>query len=375
VLLLTSTAGPILPVLAASEIQESLFSIVSWNHLERNYPNAVFIGVEFINATHGWVVGYIGSSYPTEIIVLHTDDGGDSWEEQLNENEQYVQSIDVTDERTVWVTGLGGLFHTNDGGRTWNTSIVVSGRSGLSVVEFINRTHGWTATMNTLYKTLDGGITWEAVSGWTFDDSPREIQFLSTLDVWAIGWSGIYHSEDGAETWEQVHSIGGRRFSFVSENEAWAVGDNVLMHMVDGSNWSMLVIPARVPLPRLFRPPYLSDIQFLDSNNGWIVGDEVPIMYTPDAGGNWYEQSVSEEVIGRLLSVCFVNETHGWVVGSDGTILRTTEGNVTGSRLWFGLTDPIFLLIIGAVSVIIISTIVLRRRFRRKSVASSLEIT
>ncbi|MHA2059091.1 MAG: YCF48-related protein [Candidatus Thorarchaeota archaeon] len=374
-MLLTSAVGPILPVLAASEVQEPLFSVVSWNHLEHNYPNAKFIGVEFINTTYGWVVGQIGHNIPAEVIVLHTDDGGDSWEEQLSENEQVLHCIDVIDDRTVWVSGRSGLFHTDDGGRTWNMSIVVSGRSGLSVVEFINHTHGWTATKNTLYKTMDGGITWDSVPGWTIDDSPRELQFLSTLDVWAIGWFGIYHSEDGAETWEQVQSIEGRSFSFVSENEAWAVGDNVLMHMIDGSNWSEVVIPARAPVPRLFRPPYLSDIQFLDSNNGWIVGDEIPIMYTPDAGGNWYEQSVSEEVIGRLYSVCFVNVTHGWAVGSQGTILRTTEGNVTGSRLWFGFTDPIFLLIIGAVSVIIVSTLVLRRRFRRKSVVSSLEIT
>jgi photosystem II stability/assembly factor-like uncharacterized protein len=375
VLLLTSTAGPILPVLAASEIQESLTSVVSWNHLVHNYPNAEFVGVKFINATHGWVIGQVTHNIPAEVIVLHTDNGGDSWEEQLSENEQHLHSIDVIDDQTVWVSGRSGLFHTDDGGITWNMSIVVSQRAGLSVVEFINRTHGWTATMSTLYKTMDGGMTWEAVSGWTFDDTPRRIQFLSILDVWAIGWFGIYHSEDGAETWEQVHSIGGSALSFVSDTEAWAVGDSALMHMVDGSNWSMLVIPARAPVPFRFTPPYLSDIQFLDSNNGWIVGDEIPIMYTPDAGGNWYEQSVSEEVIGRLYSVYFVNVTHGWAVGSDGTILRTTEGNVTGSRLWFGFTDPIFLLIIGAVSVIIVSTLVLRRRFRRKSVAPSLEIT
>ncbi len=340
-------------------------SETTWEVLEFDYSQAVFREVNFINATHGWIVGRSNLDTPADLIVLHTDDGGESWHEQLVEEDQYVMDFEVVDDQNIWVTGLGGLFFSEDGGSTWNFSEVVTVQSGMSVVKFINQTHGWTSTMQTLYKTNDSGQTWESVSGWDFDDGLREIEFRSSLDVWTIGWSGIYHSEDGAETWEQVYSYGGWGFSFVSDDEAWAVGDGILMHMADGASWHSLAIPSRAPVPRL-RSPYLSDILFIDSTNGWIVGSEIPVMYTPDGGANWYEQSISEEIISRLYSIDFINSTHGWAVGSRGTILYTTNGNMIENRLWNGMTDPIFLLIIGMISAVIIGGIV-RSHYSRKS--------
>ncbi len=108
----------------------------------------------------------------------------------------------------------------------------------------------------------------------------------------------------------------------------------------------------------------------MDANNGWIVGDEVPIMYTPDGGLSWYEQSTSEGVYYRLYAVDFVDQTHGWAVGSGGYILRTTRGNSTDMRLWTGMNDPIFLSIIGGLTgvavVVVITLWIIRSRIGSK---------
>jgi photosystem II stability/assembly factor-like uncharacterized protein len=261
-------------------------SETTWELLESDYPD-----VSFLNSTHGWITGEaIGFEPSSGVIVLHTEDGGDSWNLQFNRSSQYITSMDVLDGQTVWTNGLGSLFYTLDGGKTWNESVVVDGMGGLSTVKFINETHGWTAHGYTLYRTMNNGQSWESVPGWNFTDNPRMILPLSPQNIWASGFAGIFHSMDRGVTWEKVSSRGGWSLSFVSETEGWTVDDNRLAHTVDGNTWVELPIPGRAPFTGLrFAPPYLTDLEFLDEDNGWIVGSEIPVMYTPDGGANWYE--------------------------------------------------------------------------------------
>jgi len=249
----------------------SVQQTTTWISLESDYPEAKFKDVEFINSSHGWVVGILYPDTFSGGIILHTDDGGDTWETQIADDTQLFLQIDIMNERTAWVTGLGCLYFTNDSGESWQTSLVGNSRmSGMSTVEFLNATHGWTATSQVLYKTTDGGQTWQNISGWTFNDNPNEMHFLTEDEVWAIGFDGIYHSEDGAETWEQVFDKGGWSLSFLNENEAWGVSDSSLFHMNQDHAWEALPVPGRVPSFRL-RSPYCTDIQFIDDQNGWIV--------------------------------------------------------------------------------------------------------
>jgi photosystem II stability/assembly factor-like uncharacterized protein len=73
------------------------------------------------------------------------------------------------------------------------------------------------------------------------------------------------------------------------------------------------------------------DVSFVNATHGWIVGIEIKVMYTPDGGTSWYEQSVPEDVSSRsprIRAVDFINETHGWAVGSRGVILRLVPPTV-----------------------------------------------
>ncbi|MHA1962745.1 MAG: YCF48-related protein, partial [Candidatus Thorarchaeota archaeon] len=108
----------------------------------------------------------------------------------------------------------------------------------------------------------------------------------------------------------------------------------------------------------------------IDENNGWIVGTEIKVMYTPDGGANWYQQSVPAEVNNRINAVDFINQTHGWAVGWGGIIMRTTTGNSLGSRLWYGMTDPLFLSIIAVVVAVPVGVFIIRRYRRGKRTPS-----
>ncbi|MHA1638335.1 MAG: YCF48-related protein [Candidatus Thorarchaeota archaeon] len=370
ILVLTCLTGPMIGTLMLSEpfIEPLQVSETTWHLLECDFPDAVFVDVSFLNSTHGWIAGRATSEYGSNAIVLHTEDGGNTWELQSNQSSQRISIMDVVDNKTIWINGLGSLFYTLDGGNTWNESVVVGGDRGMSTVKFINKTLGWTSNNGLLYQTVDGGESWEPVSGFTFDDSPRMIQALTHLDIWAIGFTGIYHSTDGGMIWEKVSEVGGWALSFVSEAIGWAVADDRFAHTIDGHTWHELSIPGRSLFTDLrFGIPYLSDVQFIDENNGWIVSTEIPVMYTPDGGTNWYEQSVPSEVNDRIRAVDFINQTHGWAVGWDGIIMRTRTGNDLGNQLWTGMTDPMFLFIV-IVSAIAVTGVLVIYWFRKKRI-------
>jgi len=367
-LILLGTAYASLPMASAysPKKEPAQAQTTTWISLENDYPESTFEDVEFINSSHGWVVGMLYPNITRGGIILHTENGGDSWETQLTDDSQIFFQLEVVNERTAWVAGLGRLYFTNDSGESWETSIAYSSLSGMGMVEFLNETHGWTATMQMLFKTTDGGQTWQNVTGWSFDDNPRDMHFLNEYEVWAIGFHGIYHSDDGAETWEKVFDRGGWSLSFPNQNEAWGVSDGYLLHMEQDHTWEELTVPGRLPSFRL-RSPYCSDIQFIDDQHGWIVGTEIPVMHTPNGGITWYQQSVPTDTGSRMMAVCFVDELHGWVVGSDGCILRTSTGGNLDALLLSGQED-LLLITIGAAGIAIalpVGILVLRWRKRR----------
>lgn len=335
-----------------------------WEATEHPYidSDVSFRDVVFVNRTHGWVTG-ITSEGIGGGVILHSNDGGESWYEQYHDSEQWFLQIAVINYNTLWVAGLGGMVYTTDGGNHWhNSTRIGSGTTGLIGVIFNNSTHGWTSTNHDLFRTIDAGQSWENVSSWVFDDSGREY-YIRNSEIWIIGFQGIYYSDDFGVEWAQVYSQGGWSMSFVENGGAWAVGDNMLASSADGVSWTAQALPRPTPFGGYY-PPYFSDMFFIDPSNGWLGGSETPISYTPNGGLDWYDQGV--EIDTRIMGIELINQTHGWAVGSKGTILRTTRGNTIGTRLWKGLTDYVILVPIGVTIIGIVAVFMLRKRQRRE---------
>jgi photosystem II stability/assembly factor-like uncharacterized protein len=80
----------------------------------------------------------------------------------------------------------------------------------------------------------------------------------------------------------------------------------------------------------------LADVFFIDSVNGWAVGDRGVIWHTVDGGATWREQSSGTSC--RLNSVFFLDARRGWAAGGEhrpygrstrGVLLETIDGGVT----------------------------------------------
>lgn len=101
-----------------------------------------------------------------------------------------------------------------------------------------------------------------------------------------------------------------------------------------------LVIPpvaAQTPVPpEAYSDAELTSVTFVDSDNGWAIGDHGVIWHTVDGGRNWQRQDSPTTM--RLESVCFADSQNGWAVGgshqlythqSVGVVLRTADGGAS----------------------------------------------
>lgn len=161
--------------------------------------------VFFYNDQLGWATGH-------DALVLHTSDGGVSWEIQYQDLELEAPLLDVffLDEQRGFVAGAyGTLLRTDDGGASWedmadeldnedgfhlNAITGVKG-AGLFVV----------GEMGVMFRSQDDGDSWEAV------DSPYEGSLFGVLPadkertLVVYGLRGhVYRSADFGDSWQRI---------------------------------------------------------------------------------------------------------------------------------------------------------------------------
>src|SRR5262245_30727158 len=70
-------------------------------------------GVRALSPTDAWAVGNFGA-------VIHTADGGKTWQPVDSGTQQPLFGIDFADPQHAWAVGKSALvIHTADGGKTW----------------------------------------------------------------------------------------------------------------------------------------------------------------------------------------------------------------------------------------------------------------
>lgn len=246
--------------------------------------------VSFGSVKHGWAVGRWGS-------VLHTADGGRTWEKQNSGVNYTLSSVSFVDEKNGWAVGdQGTILHTADGGKTWEKqkSPVTYFLMGTA---FATKDKGWIVTERTnILHTEDGGKTW-AVQYKDQDFILKSVSFCDERNGWAVGEYGfVYHTADGGRTW--AHQAG--EFGF-SEETGEVVGGH-----------------------------YLFDIVAVNPKSAWVVGIDGYVAKTEDAGKTWRKQMTGVPKT-HLFGVS-VGEK-GVLIAGDGVLLRTTDGGATWQKV------------------------------------------
>jgi photosystem II stability/assembly factor-like uncharacterized protein len=289
----------------------------------------------FANDREGWMVGELGR-------IFHTSDGGKTWDRQDAGTKRPFLTVSCVDPRTAWVAGKEGIVYaTADGGTTWKQSQTGSNRHIFSL-QFSGpqRGHG-VGDFGTMIHTEDAGRTW------TVQQVPSEVQLPeSALDtgvdpgdinlyatafgdadhVWVVGEFGtIMASDDGGKTFHQQHGpVETTLFGvfFADAKRGWAVGmDSVILHTDDGgTTWTTQPSPTAQRL--------LYDV-VVRGNQGWMVGSAGTIIKSNDGGATWVAEPLPIELAANWIrSVALAPEGSGLAVGAEGLVFR-----VEGSKL------------------------------------------
>ncbi len=272
-----------------------------------------FFDVSFADSKHGWVVGQRHHQQNAEKhlgIIFHTDDGGYSWEMQHFPGESgEFEGVSFADAQRGVVTGrYGKALYTEDGGQTWHTQTLPPAANWIYRVEMDPTGNAWAgASFGRLYHTMDFGHNWDYYC--LHFPSPGEGTCINKFNLTVRGLAAV-----GQNVW------------LLGKDGQMEVGTDVGAGRLN----TLTAAPAqvyehwyRVPLisGRAFN--HLNNGYFLNLNEGWVVGVAGALWHTLDGGrssGDWTLMTPTDTLppawrIADLYDVQFANKKTGIVVG------------------------------------------------------------
>jgi photosystem II stability/assembly factor-like uncharacterized protein len=346
----------------------------SWS-LQTNPTTRSGESIQFVSATEGW----IGLSSNQ---LLHTTNAGELWSIVTPNSTDVTGGMDAPGSRLSFIDTTTGwafktlnnplnndeylgavLYKTINGGSTWSRTVLsnTAGDAGIQV-QFVDANNGWVLIFNmgtgtpTFLKTTDGGATWTPTNGGgIFHYVNTSVGYSFTASPEGNPPYSIYKTTNGGTTWTIQYtdntpgSLGA--IQFIDVNNGWIVGENgkILKTINGGTNWTAVTNA----LPNAtFKNSALS---FINSNTGWIAskadGGSPFTISTTDGGSTWSTQSLPFSY--KVTSLDFWDESNGWVVSdlynNQGTSLpgkiakygvsTGTYSNATLNGPWFMYTN------------------------------------
>jgi photosystem II stability/assembly factor-like uncharacterized protein len=184
--------------------------------------------IRFPGKRNGWVVGSVSRrDTVVDSLIIHTGDGGTSWERQSAPVRDELIHLDFVGDDRGWVVGANGtILFTKDGGKNW-TKQNAGTTATLYHVDFRNDRVGWVVgERGTLLRTTDGGDTWSQVT-LPVRSTLLSVAFVDEDQGWIVGRGGvILRSEDGGRSWVRQESRTKENLYalFIDKKSGWAVG-------------------------------------------------------------------------------------------------------------------------------------------------------
>jgi photosystem II stability/assembly factor-like uncharacterized protein len=329
-----------------------------------------------LDASTGWAL--------SDHAVLYTSDGAVHWKDVTPSGIPLSQSS-IADFRSASVASIATprpdgtgtqVLHTADGGQTWQQATI--SMPFPRQIFFVDAQHGWllaavrppggAAEPVAVFRTADGGKTWSNVATALFADTTPagrlpyggqklEMRFLDTSTGWVTGTvplanlAWLYITHDGGLTWRQQAllmppGLPTARLSVLAPTffsaavgilpvifSDLATGNPLATALYTthdgGTTWSSTVpVPAALPL-----------LSFADMQHGW-ASDGTRLYGTSDGGAHWLKLS-PDSSFKNIAQLDFVSATLGWAISSSMPTASTLLKTVDGGRSWTPISSAI----------------------------------
>lgn len=310
-------------------IQNDQWVIVNTNL--SNNPRFMFFDVCFPTAQNGWIVGgydaYDGGS------IIKTNDGGKSWNIQVDGTCPGLKSVYFIDDLNGWAAGgEGKILITKDGGVNWAVK-TININIGFTEIFFINTQLGWlVGSDEAIYSTSDGGENWiQQRIGDKF--GLQSVWFIDSLNGWAIGnFYGfsengiILKTTNAGVIWEEQlitpYEINVWTIKFNGKENGWISCSKGSIYKTSdgGNNWELISTETQNTI---------TSFEFVDATNGWAVGYLQTFLFSNNSGKTWESfNPLKDNWHSRVMqSITFSDSRNAWIVGSDGFIVHFIKNN------------------------------------------------
>ncbi|MDG5816586.1 YCF48-related protein [Chitinispirillales bacterium ANBcel5] len=312
----------------------SFESTIQLRHTSFNMRSASFINRDtaFASANPSWnqdSLRYTGT-------IARTFDGGQTWEKLEVGVHVSFPDLFITDDHTIHVAGTNGRYlRSTDMGERWTVS-VMNPRYDFSSIHFTEQ-NGWLIANRrehtggggvALWHTDDGGISWNQLDFPGTASQINDLFFVDDSTGWAAGKmittdgnsiGAVYLTVDGGESWELMLETE-EQVSFTA------------VSAVDNHAWVAAKRPSSEPRSTVYSTENLGEdwrehslqanfnaIGFLDTQRGYVAGPRIrggqPKIYrTTDGGNNWTRVLVDRQT-GEEINAIYVTQDFVACVG------------------------------------------------------------
>jgi len=298
------------------------FSSMAQNSWEQiNSPvNEDFVSVCFTDDQHGWILSEEGT-------LLITQNGGSSWQTRDVGDDTYT-CVHFTGQDHGCITGYADssvIIISANGGIDW-TNIDHEKAYHLNHVYFYDEDIGWAVgirdNMNYSLYTDDGGSTWVPhMDIFVMGAELHGVNFRDGLNGNACGVSGAFFSTNSGGTggWAMnismpslgvdLHSV----YNWGMLNGCVVGTDGTALYTTN--KWAGYVETTTNTTQDLYGVSGAPG-----TNKLWACGEEGTIIHTPNYIFGWITQATP--LTSELNDIQMLDENDGWAVGDDGTILK-----------------------------------------------------
>jgi photosystem II stability/assembly factor-like uncharacterized protein len=144
-------------------------------HVKTLLDSGDFRHISFLDKRKGWLIGSGAPQRGTALLL--TENGGENWQPVTSlTTGASIYSLYFIDDKEGWAVGRalpnypdkqisrsGLVLHTLDGGETWQQVLVGKGEVFFDKVFFPDRQQGWLFSREKVYRTNDSGKSWRVV--------------------------------------------------------------------------------------------------------------------------------------------------------------------------------------------------------------------